>query len=114
MNLPAAQSGVQLLICSMPVANAAPEPQLSQCRSVSTSPASAQVKMKLEGRVCGLNAQLTTTVRAMGVRWTKAASVALAGGEADAQPVATTLSKMAISTETRFMVSSLAMSDLLT
>ena len=31
MNLPAAQFGVQLLICSTPVANAAPEPQLTQC-----------------------------------------------------------------------------------
>src|ERR1051326_4515614 len=69
--------------------------------------------MKLEGPFCCLNSQLTTTVRAMGVCWTRAASVARVGGDAEAQPVATTLSRIATSTATRFMVSSLANGRLL-
>src|SRR6516162_10007900 len=105
MNLPAAQSGVQSLIRSMPVANAAPEPQLTQCRLVRESPASAQVRMNHEGRVCVLNRQLTTTVFAAGARWMRAVPVARAG--ADAQPVTTTASRTAISAAARFMVRSL-------
>ncbi len=42
--------GWQVLIISVPVPNAWEEAQLTQCRAVRTSPASAQVRMKLEGR----------------------------------------------------------------
>src|ERR1700720_2044180 len=109
MNLPAAPFRVQSLICSKPTANAAPEPQLTQCRWATTSLASAHVKMNDDGRVCGLNRQLTTTVLALAAeafRVVSAVSVARVG--ADAQAVAATESTMAMSTATRFMVSSLA------
>src|SRR6202451_4460893 len=110
MSLPAAQSGVQSLICSTPVANAASGCQLTHFRWIRTSLASAQVKMNDEGRVCCLYRQLTSTDfrLAIGVAacWVKAVSVARAG--ADAQPVATMASKMVISTAARFMVCSLA------
>src|SRR5271170_5581616 len=105
MNLPAAQFGVQSLICSVPVANAAPELQLTQCRSTRTSLASAQVRTNDEGRVCCLNRQLTTAVFALAADALcviRAESVALVG--ADAQPVAATASRMAMSTPARFMV----------
>jgi len=49
-------------------ANAAAARQLTQCRPASTSFASAQVRTNDEGRVWGLNTQLTTTVLAAGVR----------------------------------------------
>src|ERR1700722_4186991 len=55
--------------------------------------------MKDEGRVCDLKRQLMTTVTPL--RWVSAVSVALVG--ADAQPVAATDSKMAMSTATRFV-----------
>src|ERR1700722_8868007 len=55
--------------------------------------------MKDEGRGCDLKRQLMTTVPPL--RWVSAVSVALVG--ADAQPVAATDSKMAMSTATRFV-----------
>src|SRR5689334_10620648 len=60
MNLPSAQFGVQLLIFSVPVANAS-EAQLTHGMPVRTSFSSAHVSTKLEGRICGLLRQLTTT-----------------------------------------------------
>src|SRR6516162_3229664 len=62
--------------------------------------------MNHEGRVCVLNWQLTTTVFAGDAGWMRAASVIRVG--ADAQPAATTLSRMAISTAARFIVRSFA------
>jgi hypothetical protein len=67
------------LTISVPVPNAW-EPQLTQCRAVRTSPASAQVRMKLEGRVCSLPRQLTTIT----LRWAPAGSA----GRLDADAVA--------------------------
>src|ERR1700688_4641991 len=108
MNLPPAQSGVQSLICSTAVPNPAAEPQLTQCRSARTSPASAQVRMNDEGRVCGLSRQLTTTgVALAGGASLRNRAVAAARAGADAQPVAARVSTVRISTAARFMAGSL-------
>jgi hypothetical protein len=95
--LPSAQSGVQVLTVSVPVPKAWLAAQPTQCRAVRASFASAQVRMKLYGRVWRWPEQSTTTVLRWAAAWADAGVAAplLADAQPARKPRASTIAARA-------------------